>query len=151
MSEHTVYRAYIGKVPLYVGCSSNVSARLRKHRDRRPEFNAVTKIVTTTHATRREALDVERAEILRLNPVLNRRQLKPEQRVVARGDLAPLLSATVEKLGTCTSTDVIAALPHVPANSVFVGLKRLREAGSLNVVGRTRPGGYVYTAEGSAA
>ena len=68
---HYVYRIYDEQRRcLYVGCSINPEARIRFHLSK-PWGDQIHHYVVTEHVRRSMALDVERAETHRLDPLYN--------------------------------------------------------------------------------
>ncbi len=90
--RHFVYRAFDadGRA-LYVGCTSNLKARMAQHRSRAEWPRLVADLVVTEYPGRRWAFAAERAEIQRLDPVYNVVHRHPlsvgVQRAIAAGEL----------------------------------------------------------------
>lgn len=89
-----VYRAFDAEGrALYVGCTSNLKARMSQHRCRAVWPALIADLVVTEYRWRPQAFAAERAEILRLDPIYNVNGRHPFsvgiQRAIERGALPP--------------------------------------------------------------
>ena len=140
--SHAVYRIFAESgQALYVGCTDRPITRIAEHAKNHPECESPGRIEFTYHATRASAHDVEAAEIRRLRPSLNIRGLWKETRTRELGELRSEVIETLRGMGETSSSDVIAALPHVNPKSISAIMMRLRREGTLEVLGK-RGGGF---------
>lgn len=121
---------------LYVGASSDISQRLRKHQQR--WGTRIARVDMTVHQSWDEARIVERDTILQQQPIANSND-NGKPRRTGWGELEGIVLTTLQQLGPLTSSEcakaVIARGYDGPAGSVSNTIKRLVEKGSVRKVG----------------